>query len=348
MAAIQASEIVTHPAAAMNQTNSAGGVINSDITIASGAIGNVIEDITEAERLNGIQRHYKLFAKIGNPDNKIYKQARIFLQHPLENDYYTSLIKGDFDELWNDISANRKYGSGNLKTGTALSPGDQTLIIDTRGVSYAHFQQNDLIVITDKLDTTDITGHSEFARINQPVSWNGDEATIHFDTPLRHAYADQRVLNNTTIKTHISSCIEYGDIKAQATITDNTSAHGTTDNSALIYNHIAAISQTITIAFQDTNNFTATSNIGGITLPAGQKTVLYEPQNPTYLKPYITIPATFWTNDGAGDWAAGDTLKISTTPAAIPYWLIIDIPPSSAASDLEIIDIWTDGYSGSS
>ncbi len=345
MAAIQANEIVIHPAAAMNQTDSAGGVINSNSTIPTNVIGNLIEDITEAERLAGVTRHYKVFCKIGNSDNKIYKQASLFLVRPLENDYFTDLKIGTHNDTWATAKTERKYGSANLAA--PLTAGDQTAILNTRGATRAHFQNGDLISITDLKDTTDITGHMELYKIDQPVSWNGDEATIHFDTPLRYPYAVERTLNTETIKTTVASCLEYGDVKATASISDNTSAHGTTDLDTITLDHIAGIDQILTFSFNDANNYSVTSNIGGITLPDGQKTALYEPQNSTFLRPYLSVPAQFWTNDGSGDWTTGDTVKIETHPAAMPYWISLEIPPGATASDLDTLIIRTNGYSSS-
>ncbi len=347
MPSIRSDEITTHPAIFMNQSNSAGGVINNSQFIASNVVAALISDISEAERLNGTIRYYKTFKKIGNPENKIYKSGMIYLAYPLQGQYTTSFLKGTFTDVWSDASGNREYGCGALSESTTLSVADQTIVIDTRGASYEHFQNGDLIVVSDQKNSLDVTGHIEFVRIDQNVSWNGDEATVHVDTPLRYAYNALRLHDGETIQTRIASCLEYGDVIGTAMSSNNTSVHGTTNDSTIVVNSIAGITQTFTITFDSSSEFNVVSNVSGITLPSGSKLTVYEPENPDYLEPYLTIPSSFWVNDGAGDWAAGDSVKINTNPCAMPMWIKIIIPAGAEAAELETVPTYTAGYSGS-
>lgn len=345
MAAITKAEITLHPALAMNQTETTGGVINNSITIVDLQKG-VLKDITAAQRVAGGEFFYKLFQKIGNIDNKIYGQAAMFLGDALQNDYVISLRAGSFTDVQSDVAAARNYGCGYLAV--AVNANEQTIVINTRGATYAHFQNGDLICITDYVDVDDITGNVEFAHIDEIPTWNGDECTIHIDTPLGYNYTTTRTVDTVEIRTRIASCIEFGDVIGSITTSDKTSAHGTVDETQVVPNSIAGISQTMTISFVSGLDFNVVSNVAGLTLPNGQKTTDYEPQNDDYILPYLTIPASFWTNDGAGDWVAGDTVKIHTNPCAMPFWIVIDVPSNSEASDLEIVNPWCNGTSGSS
>ncbi|MFK5969280.1 MAG: hypothetical protein QM487_04065 [Candidatus Marithrix sp.] len=78
----------------------------------------------------------------GNPDNKIYGDARIFLGDPLEGDYVINLKKGTFSDVWDDVSTDRNYGTGTLDT--ALNASDQTIVINIRGFAYDQFKNGDL------------------------------------------------------------------------------------------------------------------------------------------------------------------------------------------------------------
>ena len=248
-------------------------------------------------------------------------------------------------DVWNDVSAARNYGCGTLNT--ALNA-NQTIIINTRGYTYDQFKNGDLLCVVSQTNPEDTTGEIEYPRIDQEPTWNGDQVTVHIDTPLSYAYPVSRTVNDQTIKTRIASCIEYGDVQGTISTSDKTTAHGTVDESQVIVNSIAGTSQTLTITFESGLDFNVVSNVSGLTLANGQKTSDYEPQNDDYLLPFLTIPADFWTNDGAGDWVAGDTVKIHTNPCAMAYWIVVDVPANSDASDLEMVSPYSNGTSGSS
>ncbi|HIE03098.1 MAG TPA: hypothetical protein EYP59_22920 [Thiotrichaceae bacterium] len=345
MSAIKSEELITHPAILLNQTDSAGGIMNDLLIISSDTIGTVIEDITEPERLLGANRHYKLYEKIANPDNQIFKEVYIYISTPLTSDYILSLSKGNFFDVWADAKNARRYGTAMLKNATSIAA--TTLVINTRGSDFNHFQQNDIITIIDQANPDDLTGHQEFARI-QSIQWNGDEATLqiqslYIEEGLRYAYNIQRTLNGVDIPTRISSCIEYGDVTSNVSIVEKNTIEGTTNVDAIQINNIAGITQVLTFTFESATDFQVSSNLD-ISLPSGQKITDYEPYNPNYDLPYLTISPEFWL----GNWAAGESLKISTTPSACPYWVIVDIPPNSSDSDKELFDINISGNSSSS
>jgi hypothetical protein len=340
--ALLKSEIVTHPSADMTQTSSAGGRMNWQQTIASGLVGYVVDDINLTEITNGATRHYKLFQKIGNIANLTARSSIIFLDFPLVGDVTSHLIKGNFTNTWANVSANRKYGCGNLKTGTSLTAGTQTLTVTTRSASYVHFQNGDLITITDLLNDSDATGHRESVTIDQAVSWSGNDATIHFSTPLKYSYADSRSLGGNTIKTRVASTMEYGDIVATATPQNKVSTNGTYNASALGVDHIATITQTFTFTFTSASAFTVTGDTLG-TMPSGNISSTYSPNNSTFSRPYLTVPATFWT----GTWATGNTIQIATNPCAAPYFIYLDIPAGTSPQTLETLYVMFSCNSGS-
>ncbi|OQW92831.1 MAG: hypothetical protein BWK78_00445 [Thiotrichaceae bacterium IS1] len=351
MPAIQSSEIIIHPAVDTTQTNSAGGRMNKAITLVSNTIGNVFPDVEESQRLDGLvgvnAMRAKLFANIENQDNKTYRDATVFMGNASNFNYVQSIIKGDFSNVWADVGAGRKYGTGLLYDAPTYNSVTNTtsIRVATRGVGYGHFATGDRIAITDKSLTTDNTGHLEFKQVTA-VSWNGDVAILTVSEPLRYSYATQRTLNAVTVYTRVASCATFGNVACTFAVTSNTSAHGTYDITKLSPRNKGAITQIITITFDSTTVFQAASNIEGIEIIGGNKNNIWEPTDNSG-EAFLMIAPEFWTNDGAGNWAAGDSIQIHTNPCALPFFLTLDVPAGAEPSELELAQFWINGYSGS-
>ncbi|MCP4702557.1 MAG: hypothetical protein GY862_37715 [Gammaproteobacteria bacterium] len=339
--AIEAADVVQHMAVAMNQTGSAGGKM-SDITVAHDVMAGIIDDIAEAERVNGAERKYKIFFKIGNADNKTYQNAVLYSAFPLQGDCVSGLLKGTFADVWSDASGGRKYGCADIKSATTLNAGDTTATVNTRGQSYGHFQAGDKVAAVDQTEPADITGHAGFKTLTA-ADWNGDQAALTFDSGLRYAYASSRRLNGVTVRTRVSSCIEYGNVIGAFSVSDKAGAEGAyaaTDTVSV--DSIAGITQTFTFTFDSSTSFAVAGDSPG-ELPPGTAGSVYQPQNPDYLRPWLSVPPEFRT----GTWAAGDTVKIHTNPCAMPVWRHITVPPGTQSVDLERQYIWGNGHSGS-
>ena len=336
MAAITNSEIILRPAVAMNQTDSAGGIMNDAIGLTDAVIGGVIADIDDAERVAGSTRRYKGFFHIANIENRPYKDAKVFVGDVIDN-IPESVLKGTQTDTWATAKTGQKYGVGNLKT--AVTAGASTVIVTTQGRSLNQFVNGCLIVVNSQLNPLDGTGKKDFLRVSN-VAWNGDEATLTLATPLQYDFPTSRTVNSQTVKTRVASVAEYGDVKALGVVSDKVSA-GTTNDSALIVSHVGAIQHTLTFSFTSANTFLVTSSLG-ISLPAGQRNSTYAPQNPNTLQPYLSVPSTFWT----GTWASGDSVKITTSPCAIPFFLELDVAPNTPAFELALMNVWVSGKSG--
>lgn len=346
MPVISSNDFVIHPAISQNQTNGAGGIMDGTKTVSSNQIAALISDVLASERLAGVTRKYKVFNKVANTDDLTYKSACLWLASPLAT-YKAHILKGTFTDVWSDVQALRKYGCSTLATTVAENA--QTVVVNTDGASYAHFQNGDLIAVYDQISPDDATGNLELVRIDQSPSWNGDEVTLHFDKPLRSGYSTTRTHAGVLVRTRVASCPEFGDVKGTATTSDKNSVHGTVDATKLSVDSVGGITQTLTLTFENGTDFNVVSNVASVgTLAVGQKTSEYAPINALYPgQPYVRIPVAFWTDDGNGSWTVGDSIKITTNPAAMPFWIVITIPANSPASSLETIDVWNYGYSGS-
>ncbi|MCP4700790.1 MAG: hypothetical protein GY862_28640, partial [Gammaproteobacteria bacterium] len=210
------------------------------------------------------------------------------------------------------------YGCANLKAATSLTAGDVTAVVNTRGQSYAHFQTGDTVAVFDQFNPEDITGHTEFKTLTN-VSWNGDEATLTFDSGLKYGYASSRTLEGNVVRTRVSSCVDYGDVLGSFSVTDKASAAGTyVETDTVKVDSIAGVTQTFTFTFDSATSFTVAGDSLGA-LPSGSTGSSYEPQNGDYTRQYLTVPPGFWT----GTWANGDSVKIHTNPCAMPHWVYI-------------------------
>lgn len=337
MAAITSSEIIIRPAMAMNQTDSAGGVMNGAIGLVDAVIGGVIADIDDAERVAGSTRRYKGFFHVANSENRPYKDAKIFLGDVIEN-IPESVLKGTQTDTWSTAKTGQKYGVGNLKT--AVTAGATTVVVNTQGQSLNHFFNGALVVINSQLNPTDGTGKKDFLRVSN-VTWSGDEATLTLSTPVQYDFPTSRTLNSQTIKTRVASVAEYGDFKATAVVSDKVSTNGTTNDSAIVVSHVGGIYQTLTFTMTSATTFSVVSS-AGISMPTGQRNSTYAPTNPTAFQPYISIPSTFW----GGTWATGDSFKVTTSPCAIPFWLQLNVASNTPAFELALLNVWVSGKSG--
>lgn len=351
MAAIQSIDIIQYASLDRTDTDNNGGRMNDQIILTSNTAGNLFPDVTETERLDGRTGTNALRAKIyptvRNNENKTYKTAKLWIDEPLISNYVASVIEGNFADTWGDVKTNRKYGVGNIDSVPSYSggTGKTTIVVNTKGASYNHLQTGDLMVITDLATIDDATGKKEFFTAENVV-YAGDQATITVDGQLRNAYNTSRVVGSETVYTRVASCIEYGDVACTFSVTNNTSAHGTYDTNELLPRNVGAISQIITLTFTSATAFDAVSNISGVTLTSGNRTALWEPPNPDGGN-YLGVPASFWTNDGSGDWQAGDSVQIHTEPPSQPVFAVLDIPAGSIPVDLELFKIWGSGNSGS-
>lgn len=339
---IVAGEIVTHPALNMTQTDAAGGRMDTTTTIPDNVVGYLIDSIREVERTQtgGSLRRYKVFYKFGNANSLTAQSAKLWLDQIVDGDPVGSLIKGNFTNVWSDVSSARKYGCGNLAD--PITSGDQTITVNTEGAGYVHFVNGDLIAIISRANKLDSTGYIELKRIDQAVTFAGDEATIHVDSPIKYSYPTSRTLSGVTVYTRVASVLEYGDVKGTFSVHDKASASGTysTASDAITVDSIAGITQTFTITFDSSTTFQVVGDTLGV-LDSGGKNTTYEPTNSTYNRPYLSIPPAFWT----GTWANGDILKITTNPAALPVFIALQIPEDAAPIALSGVYIDGECYS---
>lgn len=342
---IERGENILRPAKNTTQTLAHGGKMDYANTVASGVMAGLIMDFTEAERMIGSTRYYKLFDHIADSENITAGDLLLYLAANLGGGFTASLKAATLTDTWADVSAARKYGTGKLNT--AVSAGGSTLIIDTDGASHAHFQNGDEIIVHNKYGVgtagiDDNTGTIEKHVISGAPSWNGDQVTITLAGTLANAYNPSRTVGSDTVYTYVCSHPDASDVATYISVQNNTSDAGTLDDAQITVPNVGAVSQTITLTFTSGTTFNAVSNDAGITLPSGSIGSTYAPINPETGTPLISISAAAW----GGTFTTSESLQLVTSPAAKPVWLVIDCAAGAEASQ-ETPDLRAYGYSGS-
>ena len=315
---IQSSEIKWYKPAVVNDTTANGGAISSD-EIVDGVKNNVWPDVPQAERTAGSVKYRKTFIKVANDDDLTLIDPRIFIETHTPGDDSIVLMAGTQTDTQAEADDyTRFYGAGDLDSDASASDGSVTVNVEDGNGSGGHaiFQNGDLIRISDKASVDAGSGNTEFLRLADPggVSWNGNQATLTFDTgvTLANGYA--------AAATRVASVIEAADIQATFDNWVESSASGTYDESTypVILDNIGSIEQTWTLTFSDATTFTCAGDgvgsVGGGSIGGGD----FAPNNADFSKPYFTL--TDGTPPWGGTWAAADTIVFKTHPAAIGIW----------------------------
>ena len=350
--AIENSEFTMYVGVDTSQTDTAGGRMNHLTVIPSNAIEAALPVISANDRVNGVTQRAKLFYAIENIGHKTLLSTAQFLAYPYPvSGVVCSLIKGNFANVWGDVKNGRKYGCGVLASVPSYNAttDETTIVISTQGEAYAHFAYNvsgvgNRIAITNMQTSSDSTGKLEFHTITA-ASYSGSQCTVKFDGQLRHTYATSRVVNGVDVATRVASCVEHGDVTSTFSVANNTSINGTVDATKLQPRNVGCISQTITITFESSTSFQSVSNIAGVTLTGGSKNTTWSPTD-TDGQAYLAVLSAFWTNNGSGDWQAGDSIQIHTEPAAMPVFLVVEVAAGTDSFSPTSINLWSDGLSG--
>jgi hypothetical protein len=349
MAAILPNEIVTYPSISIVDGDANGGRMNHLIELPNNAVG-VFPDILEAQRLDGRigtnALTQKVFRCVRNAENKTYTDALLYLGFPFDAaGHVLEITPATHTSVWSDVKSLRRYGVGNLSNAPAFNgaTGKTTIVVQTAGSGFNHFQVNDEIIITNQLSTTDSTGTMEVLTI-ESATYVGTECTIIVNGRLRYNYQPTRLSGGVTINTRVASCAPMGDVKCGFSASANSSAAGTFDPSKILARNMGAKHQTITVQFNSATTFTAISNQSeiGSSVVSGSVAATWEPQD-NFGQPMLSVPSEAW----GGTWASGDSIQIHITPPAMPVFLVIQVQAGSPAFESQQIPLWSFGHSSS-
>lgn len=311
MPQIIAAELKVFRAANISDTSANGGRMSS-VEVTSNVVANVFGNIEEAERAAGSTKYRKVFFKVHHDGNdKTLLDARLFQSANSAGDDRVQFFLGTQTDTQSAITGSeRKYGCGALDV--TVSAGASSIDVEVEPGVTGIYLNGDMLLIKD-------ASGSEYVTISGVPSQAGDIVTIALAAPLVAGYSSATGL--------VSSVYAAGNIapssSAVSVTSASTGAYNATGNVTL--NNKGVVSQTYTLTFVSPTAF----NISGNTLGAlGSGTVSggASPSNPAFSVPYFTLGAAGFS----GAFLTGDTIVVTTTPAAIPVWLKRTTPAGAA------------------
>lgn len=328
----------------VNDLATNGGIMSSNVVL-SGVVQNVWPHVPRAERASGSNKYRKLFCKASDDADGTLIAPQYWLDDVTVGDDWFTMFAGTMVDTLADVTGwdtgtetNRKYGVARLQT--AATAASKTIVLELEDASLGTgsdiiFVSGDTIRITDKTDPTAVSGNEEFLTVDS-VSVSDTEMTITTIEDLANSYTTESLSRAMTV-------YEPGDVLCSSDAPVVTSASGTVDDSGYppVLDNIGTVEQTVTITFSDASNFTASSNVAGITFVSGNITTEWAPVNSNFSKPYLTLEVGFFT----GTYEAGDTVDIDTHPAAVALWEKRVVPAGAASQSNNKITLVTAGES---
>ncbi len=323
---IQASELKWYKSAVVNDTPNNGGVMSSN-EIADGVKNNVWPDASPDERAAGSVKYRKTFIKVANEDNLTLITPKIFIETPTHGDDSVVLVAGTQTDTQSEaVGYTQFFGSGYLLRDVAAGDATLDVIVEDGNGQTDHeiFWDGVLVRISDQAGGD---GNSEFVRLadSNAVSWNGNQATLTFETgvSLTHAYLAS--------DTKVASVIESDDIVAAMSGWSEASYAGTYDVviSPPILDNIGTIEQTWTLTWLDASGYVCVGDTVGYVGNGVSDGCDFAPNNPDFNRPYFTLRNG--THVWCGNWGAGDVVIFRTCPAAIGIWEKRTIPPGAGS-----------------
>lgn len=328
----------------VNDTSTNGGRMSTNLVV-SGVVQNVWPHIPRAERTSGSKKYRKLFCKAADDSDGTLIAPQYWLDDVTPGDDWLTLFAGTLTDTLADITGwetgadtKRKYGVARIKTN--ITAGTKTIVLQLESPTLGTGSDKiifagDTVRLTDKVDPTAVSGNEEFLTVDS-VSVSGTEMTVVVVQNIANAYT-------TTALARLMSVYEPGDVFCSSAAPVVTSSAGTVNNGAYppLLDNIATIEQIITLTFTDASSFTAVSNVAGVTLSSGNVSTQWSPNNSNFAKPYLTLEVGFFT----GTYTAGDTVEITTHPAAVALWEKRVVPPGAVSQSNNKITLVTAGES---
>lgn len=310
------SELKLYKSATVSNEVANGGRLSVN-EIVTGVKNNIFPDVSQAERLAGIIRYRKIFAKLTNAANEILMNPKYHLRSYTPGEDRVEIFEATQSDTQASITGSeQKYGAGSLKTDVSI--GDTSLICTLEDSSQDIFEATgNTIFVTN--------GTVEEYFTNVSASKVGADVTLTFDSGFT-------LLNNyLTTNTIISSVIFDDGEELKPTfgsVVAATAGDGDYDDTTypLTGDCIGSVEETFTLTFTSSTEFDCVGAIVG-SVGSGNITTNFAPTNTNFSRAYFTLLLSGWT----GTWASGDTLTIVSHPAAKALWLKQTVPAGCAS-----------------
>jgi hypothetical protein len=298
------SEVITNTAA--------NGGRMSDNEVVDGVKNNVFPDVSQAERIAGITRYRKVFAKLVNAANEVLVNPGLHIRSFTPAQDRIELMVATQVNTQADITGSEDmYGAGQLTSN--VSAGATTVYMTLENAAQVIFRPTgNSVYIGD--------GTNQEYHTNVAASKTGDQVTLTLDSGAM-------VANNYIAANTVVASVIYGTVtELKPTflpVVDATAGTGTYNDTTtpLVGNNKGAIAGVFTVTFTSATTFNCTEAIRGA-VGSGNTSSDFAPVNTVYSVPFFTLRSAGWT----GVWASGDTLTITTSPAALPIFVKQTVP----------------------
>lgn len=313
---IIAGELRLYKSSVVNHTTANGGKLSTTEVITA-IKNNTFSDVSQADRLAGVVRYRKVFAKLTNIANEILFNPKYHLKTFTPGEDYVEMFLGtQIDTQVDIIGTERKYGSGSLKTN--VSAGATEFICTLEDSTQNIFETtNNTIFISD--------GTNEEYFTNVSASKTGADVTLTVDTGF--ALLNDYLASNTSVASVIftDATTLIPTFESVIATTAGDGDYNDTTN-PLEGDNNGGIEEVFTLTFTSATEYTCVGAFVG-EVGSGNITSDFSPINTDFSKPYFILRLGGWS----GSWVSGDTLEIQTHPAACPLWLKQTVPAGCAS-----------------
>ena len=304
---IQQSEIKFYKSASVNDTASNGGYLSKNVV----ATDKIFPSAQNTERINGSTKYRKIFVKVENTDDLMFSNCLAFMLTNTPGEDTNVIAPGTQSDTQGSMTIPRWYGCG--LTNEAAGSGGTTITL-VQDNTLTLFQHNDMAMITDKTNSTDINGNIEYFQVDT-VGQTGGTVTL----TIGNSY---QLIHSFNSGAKVASVIDCGNVYAHSDNITKTSSAGTFDSANILCDSFGTIREDWTLTFTSPTEFMMTGDRVGV-VATGTKTTDYAPQNPDFNgHEYFAILSGAW----GGTWQSGDTVVFKTYPAAAPIWFKRIIP----------------------
>ena len=309
------SELKWYKSKVVTNTPSNGGKM-STVNIVGGVKNNIFPDVSQAERIAGMIRYRKIFAKLTNAADEVLINPGLHVKQFTPAQDRVEIFMATQTDTQNDIvGSERKYGAGFLTTGVAAGATVCTLTLEDASQAIFDTSGTNDIYISDGTNQEYHTGVT--------ATQAGDQVTLTLASG--HMFANTYVHTTTVVASVIYGTITEleptSDAMTVSSAGDGAYDESTATGTPLEGSNIGAVEDTFTLTFTSGTAFDCVGSESG-SVGSGNTSSDFAPINSDFSVAYFTLRSGGWT----GTWASGDTLVIDTHPAGIPMWAKQTVP----------------------
>jgi len=309
-------------------TSAHGGRMSANRLI-SGVPQVTFPVVFEADRLALSVVRYKTFPKVNDDADGTLFAAKMFFLGQCGLEEYCKFWPATQTDTVASITGNERfYTSGVLDSNVSAS--GQTIVVSLKDADLTGgFLEDDVIVISNKATPDAVSGNLQYLTVDAAPTVVGAKVTLHVAEQLAYDFA---------AGAWISSVYEPGDIATSLSDTSHTGG-ADVDFDAIVLDNIGTVEQDFVATVTDSTHYTLVGDTLGA-VGTGTVGTAFSPQNASFSKPLLTIPADFFAGLTL---ATGNIFSFSTHPANAPIWQEKTNPEDASGTGSNSITLWFTG-----